>query len=127
MAALHAGEHVPLGVTDADMGGPAILFLLGDVEIAVLAASDVIGAAHASPLPDEGALRGEDLDALVGAVCDVEQTLIVESDAVRQMELARALARLAPGGNEAPARGEAVHAGVAIAVGHIEIAIGVGD
>src|SRR3954454_18149028 len=98
MAALHTGEHLPLAVADADMGGAAILVLLGDVEIAVLAAGDVIGGAHASPLPDEGALRGEDLDALVGAVCDVEQPITVESDAVGQMDLAGALARLALGG-----------------------------
>src|SRR5260370_15395912 len=50
MAAFHAGEHISLSIADADIGGLASVFLLGDVEIAVLAARDVVGAAHAAPL-----------------------------------------------------------------------------
>src|SRR5947207_7249236 len=92
----HAGQHVSLSVPDANMGGPTVLFLLGDVEIAVLAAGDVVGAAHAGPLPEEFALGREDLDALIGAVGDVELAVIIERDAVRQVELALALARRAP-------------------------------
>src|SRR5207237_4889452 len=96
VAALHAGEHLPLSVAHRDMRGAAILLLLGDVEIAVLAAADVVGAAHAGPFADRLALRGEDLDALIGAVGDVEEALVVESDRVRQMELPRPLSRRAP-------------------------------
>src|SRR5215472_780595 len=52
-------------VADADLGGLAVVFLLGDVEVAVLAAADVVGAADAGPLGEILAVRGEDLDALV--------------------------------------------------------------
>src|SRR5438309_2668657 len=68
MAARHAGEHLSLSVADADLRGLAVVFLLGDVEIAVLAAGDVVGAAHAGPLVEEIAVGREDLDALVRAV-----------------------------------------------------------
>src|ERR1051325_10221637 len=96
MAALHAGEHVAISVADANVGGAAIDFLLGDVVVAVLAAADVVGAAHPGPFPDILTLRGEDLDAPVGAVGDVELAGIVKGDAVRQVELPRPLARRAP-------------------------------
>ena len=49
MAALHAGRHISLSIADADIGGLAVVFLLGDIEIAVLAARDVVGAAHTGP------------------------------------------------------------------------------
>ena len=96
VAALHAGEHLALSFADADIGGIAGIFLLGDVEIAVLAARDVVGAAHAGPLAEIVAVGREDLDALVRPVGDVELAVVVERDAVRQVELARAMARLAP-------------------------------
>src|SRR5437764_623358 len=92
----HAGQHVSLSVPDANMGGSAILFLLGDVEIAVLAAGDVVRPAHAGPLAEELALRREDLDALVRSVGDVERTRIVIGDAVRQMKLTLRIAGRAP-------------------------------
>jgi len=47
-------------------------------------------------MPRKFALRREDLDALVGPVGDVELAVGVEGDAVRQVELALALARRAP-------------------------------
>src|SRR5579862_599330 len=105
MAAREAGQHMALAVADADLRRLAVVFLLGDVEIAVLAAADVVGAAHAGPLALEVALRREDLDALVGPVGDVEEAGIVEGDAVRQVELARPVARRAPRFNEPPALG----------------------
>src|SRR5258706_8553749 len=126
MAALHAGELVSLCVADADMARPAILFLLGDVEIAALAAGDVVGTAHAAPLTKELTLRREDLDALVGTVGNVELAGIVIGDAVRQVELALAFTRRAPRGDKPAVAREAVHASVAVAVGHIDIAVGVG-
>src|SRR5215472_13179045 len=52
MAALEAGEHVTFGIAHADIGGLAIVFLLGDVVVAVLAAGAVLGAAHAGPLAE---------------------------------------------------------------------------
>ena len=116
----------PCRVADADIGGVAAVFLLGDVEIAVLAAGDVVGAAHAGPLAEEVALGREDLDALVRPVGDVELAVIVEGDAVRQVELALAMARRAPRLDEPAVARKAVHAGVAVAVGHIDVAVGVG-
>ena len=126
MAALHAGEHISLSVADADIGGLAGVFLLGNVEIAVLAAGDVVGAAHAGPLAEVVALGREDLDALVRAVGDIELAVIVEGDAVRQVELALAIARRAPRFDEPAVARKAVHAGVAVAVGHVDVAVGVG-
>src|SRR5271163_969214 len=64
MAALHAGEHCSLSIADAHIGGLAVVFLLGDVIIAVLAAGDVVRAPHARPLAEEVSLGREDLDAL---------------------------------------------------------------
>src|SRR6266849_6230564 len=88
MAARKAGEHRSLSIADADLRGLAVVFLLGNVKIAVLAAADVVGAAHAGPLAEEIAVGREDLDALVGPVGDVELASIVERNAVRQVELA---------------------------------------
>src|SRR6516162_4842807 len=68
MAALQAGEHRSFRIADADIGGLAVVFLLGDVEIAVLAAGDVIGAPHAGPLTKEVTVGREDLDALVRSI-----------------------------------------------------------
>src|SRR5262249_34269957 len=96
MAALQAGEHVALSIAHADIGGLAVVFLLGDVIIALLAARDVVRATHAGPLAEKLALGREDLDALVRPVGDVELAGIVGGDAVRQVELALAMARRAP-------------------------------
>ena len=46
---------------------------------------------------------------------------------MRQVELARALARRAPRLDQPSVRGEAVHPGVAVAVGHIDVAVRVTD
>src|SRR6266481_4080236 len=127
MAARKAGEHRALSIADADLRGLAVVFLLGDVEIAVLAAADVVGAAHAGPLAEEIAVRREDLDALVRPVGDVELAVIVARDAVRQVELALGVARRAPRFDEPAALRKAVDAGVAVAVGHINVAVGVGQ
>jgi len=93
MAARHAGQHVAAAIADADIGGVAAVFLLGDVVIAVLAAADVVGAAHAGPLAQVFSFRREDLDALVGAVGDEEIAVVVECDAVRHVELPGPAAR----------------------------------
>src|SRR5437588_9025777 len=65
MAAVEADENISLSIADANLGGLAAVFLLGDVEIAVLAARDVVWPAHAGPLAEEVAVRREYLDALV--------------------------------------------------------------
>src|SRR5262245_55938877 len=119
MAARHTGKHISLSIADADLSGLAVIFLLGNVEVAILAAGDVVGAAHAGPLAEELALRREDLDALVRAIGDVELAVLVDGDAVRQMKLTRAMARRAPRGDEPAVASEAVHASIAVAVGHV--------
>src|SRR5579862_7538851 len=96
MAAVEADQHRSIGVADADLRGLAVDFLLGDVEIAVLAAGDVVGAPHAGPHAEEVAVGREYLDAFIRPVGDVELAVGVEGDAVRQVELALALARRAP-------------------------------
>ena len=96
VAALHAGEHVALSIAYANLGGLAVVLLLGDVEIPVLAARDIVRAAHPGPLAEKLAVGREDLDALVRPVGDVELAVIVIGYAVRQMELALAMARRAP-------------------------------
>src|SRR6516162_2371095 len=106
--------------------GLAVVFLLGNVEIAVLAAADVVGAAHPGPLGEILAVRGEDLDALVRPVPDIELAVVIDGDRVRQVELASATARLAPRFDQPSVARKAMHAGVAVAVGHIEVAIGMG-
>src|SRR5260370_18885371 len=65
VAALHAGEHISLSIANADIGGLAVVLLLGDVEIAVRAAADFVGSPHAGPLAGEVAVGGGDLDTPV--------------------------------------------------------------
>src|SRR5207302_11519950 len=60
MAAVEADEHISLSIADADLRRLAAVFLLGDVEIAVLAAGDVVRPAHAGPHAEEVAVRRED-------------------------------------------------------------------
>src|SRR6516162_10777657 len=110
VAALHAGEHRSVRIAYADLRGLAAVFLLGDVEIAVLAAGDVVRAPHAGPDAEEVALRREDLDPLVRPVGDVELAVIVERDAVRQVELPLGPARRPPRFDEPTVARKAVHA-----------------
>src|SRR5215472_7891105 len=125
MAALEAGEDASLRIADADISGLAVVFLLGDVEIAVLAAGDVVRPAHAGPLAEEVALRREYLDALVRPIGHIEPPGIIERDAVRQVELALALARRAPRLDEPAVARKTVHPRVAIAVRHVNVTVGV--
>jgi hypothetical protein len=61
------------------------------IEIAVLAAGDVVRPARVGPHAEEVALRREDVDALVRPVGHVELAVRVDRDAVRQVELALGL------------------------------------
>src|ERR1019366_1529813 len=127
MAALHADEHLAVRIAYADISGFATVFLLRDIVIAVLPARDIIRAAHAGPHAEEVAVGREYLDALVRPIGHVELALGVDRDAVRQMELALGVARRAPRRDEPAVAREAVDAGVAVAVGHVNVAVGVGD
>ena len=64
VAALQVREHISLRVAHADIGGFAFVFLLGDVVIAIFAAGNLVGTAHAGPLSEVFALGREDLPAL---------------------------------------------------------------
>jgi hypothetical protein len=101
----------------------ALVFLLGDVEIAVFAAGDIVGTPHAGPLAEEVAVGREDLDSLVRSIGHIKLAVVVESDAVRQVELALAMARRAPRFDKPAVARKAVHAGVAVAVGHVDVAV----
>ena len=79
---------VPCRIAYADIRRLVAVFLLGDGECAVVAAGDVVRAAHAGPHAEEIAVGGEYLDALVGAIGDVELAVGVDGDAVRQVEFA---------------------------------------
>src|SRR5262249_4765984 len=92
-----------------------------------LATRDVVRPAHAGPHAEIVAVRREYLDALIRPVGHIELSLRIEGDAVRQVELALAMARATPRLDEASVPGEAVHAGAAVASGHVNVAVGVGD
>src|SRR5439155_15496427 len=72
MAALHAGEHRSLSIAYADLRRVVAVFLLGNVEIAVLAASDVVRTAHAGPHAEKVAVGREFLDSLVRSIGHIE-------------------------------------------------------
>src|SRR3984893_8151929 len=127
MAAVEADENISVRIADADLRGLAVVFLLGNVVIAVLAPRDVVRPAHAGPLAQVVAVRREYLDALVRPVGHVQLALRVEGDAVRQVGLAPPMAPRAPRLDEPSVARKAVHAGVAVAVGHVNVAVGVGD
>jgi hypothetical protein len=60
----HTGRRRKTAATPPMSASAADTAMLGNVEIAVLVAGDVVGAAHAGPLPEVVALGREDLDAL---------------------------------------------------------------
>ena len=115
----------PSLVPDADAGGGTFQRGLGDAEAAVGGLGNVVGAGHVGPHLQEFALTGEDLYPAVLPVADVNQPLLINQQAVGQVELSRAaLARLAPRRNEPPVAAEAVHPAVAVAIGDVQVAGG---
>src|SRR5262249_23588431 len=61
--------------------------------------------------------------AVIFPVADIDRALVVYYQAVRQVELVRLrLARLAPRRNQPAIGGKAMHAGVAVAVSHVQVA-----
>ena len=97
---------------------------LGDVQPVLVVYEDVVGAVEERPLAQVFAPGIEDLHARVLAIGHVHQPRAVHRDAVRQDELAGTAARLAPGEQQLPVRGKLVDAGVAVAVGDVELAPG---
>ena len=76
------------------------------------------------PLVEKLAVRVEDLDAIVLAIPDVDPSLCVDRNSVRQVELARAVAFLAPCGEEGTVFRELRDSGIAVTVGNVEVAVG---
>ena len=79
----------------------------------------LVGAGH---LVEIGAGGIEHLDAVVLAIADQHAAVRHHPDAVRRGELARAVARPAPGADMRAGRGEAMHDGAAVAVRDIDVA-----
>src|SRR5262249_1646910 len=79
---------------------------IGDVDHVVLVDENVARPPELLPFGNELAVRLENLNAVVGAVGDVDASHRIESDTVRRVEFARPLAVLAPRGDECPVLGE---------------------
>src|SRR5215475_8302902 len=122
VADLPAGEYPSVAIANADKRWRSVGLLLADVKHAILVPGDIVWPAHASPHADELSVSRENLHASVGAVAHVDLPIRCDHDAVRQVELAGCgLAWLAPGVDELAVARKAVHPGVAVAIGDVEI------
>src|SRR6185436_14541987 len=72
VTAFQACNDIAFAVAQANIRGLVVMLLFGDVEDAVLAQRDVVGAAHAGPHAEQFAIRRQHLDAPVGAIGDIE-------------------------------------------------------
>src|SRR5262249_21191528 len=125
VADLPAGKHRPVAIANADKRRRPVGLLLGYVKHAILVPGDIVRPAHASPHADELSVGRENLHASIGAVADVDLPIRSNQHAMRQMELTRcSLPWLAPGVDELAVARKAVHSGVAVAIGNVEIARG---
>src|SRR5262249_21946534 len=96
---------------------------LGDVEPPARPVDEhLTGTGDIGPLAAEDAVRREELQAAVLAVGDAHGAVLVDGQAVRDVELTRAAARFAPRLLQPAVGREAVDAGVAVAVGDVEVA-----
>jgi len=107
-------------------GRVGLVAAVDDVDEAVGPDAHAEGSAHARPVPlvDKLPRAVEDLHARVAAVADVDAPARVRRDAVRQVELAAPGSGPAPLEQEPPVGRELRHAGVAVAVAHVEGAVG---
>ena len=76
------------------------------------------------PLPEELAIGIEDLNAVILAVAYIDILVGIDADRMGSVELPRPFAAPAPFQQVLALAGELDHAGVAVAVGDEEIAIG---
>src|SRR5215468_10961171 len=100
---------------------------IGGVDHVILVDGNVARPPELFPFGNKLAVRLENLNAVVGAVGDVDAPHRIESDAVRRVEFARTLAVLAPRGDECPVLGELDDAVVgpgAVPVRDIDVAVG---
>ena len=92
--------------------------------LAAAAAVEAAGPVHVDPLRFVLAVAVEHLDAVILAVGDVHPALRVGGDVVRDVELAGIRARLAPREQQLSVRRVLVHARIAVAVAHVDLAPG---
>jgi hypothetical protein len=79
-------------------------------------------------LLDEFTVGVEDLDALIFAIADVYEAMIVDGDGVRQIKFADACAEFSPSLDLITEAIKLHYAGVAIAIGDVNVAVpGEGD
>ena len=95
---------------------------LGDVKEPVAVDNHVVGTAQPLDLRDVPALLVEHLASPVLTVQHVYPVIVSDGYVVRQVQPARALARLAEGQHQLPVARELVDAVLAVAVGHEQIA-----
>src|SRR5262249_3715242 len=99
---------------------------IGDVDHVVLVDGNVARPSELLPFGNELAIGLENLNAIVGAVGDVDSPHRIEGDAVRRVEFAWSLAVFAPRGDELSVFGElddAVIGPVAVPVGEVDFAV----
>ncbi len=89
----------------------------------VLVDEDVLRPLHVVPLGQVLAVGIEDLDAVVFTIAHEHTAICMDPGAVRDTELARSRARLAPGFTQLAVRIEAVDARVAVPVADDQIAV----
>src|SRR5262249_55507596 len=126
------GDLAVLDAADADAWLEARIVArgrlrIGDVDHVVLVDGNVARPPELLPFGNELAVRLENLNAVVGAVGDVDASRRIERDAVRRLEFARPLAALAPRGDECPVLGElddTIVGALAVPIGDIDVAVG---
>ena len=83
-----------------------------------------LGSPEMGPLPEKFAVGIENLNAIILAVADIHILVGIDSHHMGSVELSRSGAALAPLHQVFAIAGELDHAGVAVAVGDEEIAVG---
>src|SRR4029079_13782401 len=97
---------------------------LGHIHVALGIEGEMRRALRIGPLLEELAVRAEDLDPGDFPVAHEHAPVGGDGDAMRQPELAGAVAGLAPRALQLPAGREHVHARIAIAVRDVDLALG---
>src|SRR5262245_16473816 len=96
---------------------------LGHVDIALSIEREVRWTLRIGPLLEEFTIRAEYLNTVDFAVTHEHASIRGDRESVRQPELAGAIAGLTPRALQLPARGEHVHACIAIAVRDVDVAL----
>jgi len=98
--------------------------VVGDEDPLLRIDADIGRALEATPNAEQRTFGIEDLDSVILAVGDVYPVPRIDSNAVRDMELGPLSTRHAPAAQVPAVRRERVHARVAVAVCHVDRAVG---